>query len=158
MNFKRYSMWVLCVFAVATASCSKKNTKDDGDVAAGGLGSSELGGASIPELPPVYFAYDSFSLDQTARSTLMGHAAWLKRNSEKKVVVEGHCDERGTTEYNLALGDRRAAAVKDFLTRNGVANSQLSTISYGEERPAVPGGDSEATWSRNRRSEFSLGQ
>ena len=151
----------LLALTLGLGACSKKNAGADGDVAAAdeSMNVTDLGaGSTVPEMPPIYFAYDSFNLDSVAESTLMGHAAWLQNNPGLNIQVEGHCDERGTTEYNLALGDRRAASVRDFLVRQGVDGARLSTISYGEERPAVSGGSSESTWSRNRRSEFVIAQ
>jgi peptidoglycan-associated lipoprotein len=158
-TFNRFGLGAVLAMSMVLGACSKKNTKDDGDTAVGdsSMNVTNLGaGSSIPELPPVYFAYDSFSLDSTAKSSLGGHAAWLKSNAGVNVQVEGHTDERGTTEYNLALGERRAAAVRDYLISLGVEPGRLSTISYGEERPAVTGASNEATWSRNRRGEFVL--
>ncbi|MEO5667399.1 MAG: peptidoglycan-associated lipoprotein Pal [Bdellovibrionota bacterium] len=158
-TFNRFGLGTALAMAMVLGACSKKNTKDDGDTAAGdaSMNVTDLGaGSSIPELPAVYFTYDSFSLDQTAKSALGGHAAYLKGHAGVNVQVEGHTDERGTTEYNLALGERRAAAVRDYLISLGVDANRLSTISYGEERPAVSGASNEATWSRNRRGEFVL--
>ncbi|MBI1862103.1 MAG: peptidoglycan-associated lipoprotein Pal [Deltaproteobacteria bacterium] len=105
------------------------------------------------EFKVAYFDYDSYSLRADAREALKANAAWLKRNKGVKVQVEGHCDERGTTEYNLALGERRANAARDFLTRLGVPKARLSVISYGEERPADPG-HNDSAWSMNRRAVF----
>lgn len=146
---------------LSVGACSKKKATDEGDVAADtsamqptDVGQTGIGsGAKIPELATVYFAYDSFNLTGASKSALKAHAAWLKANSSQSVQIEGHCDERGTTEYNLALGERRAGAVKDYLVSQGVSAAQLSTISYGEERPAVSG-SSEDSWAKNRRSEF----
>jgi peptidoglycan-associated lipoprotein len=104
-------------------------------------------------LEVVYFEYDSFILLPSARQALQGHAAWLQANPAVRVTVEGHCDERGADEYNLALGERRALAVKNYLVTLGIAGDRLATISYGEERPAVAG-QGEAAWARNRRAEF----
>ena len=104
-------------------------------------------------LKPVYFSYDSDELSPEALSTLAANADWLARRSQVAIVVEGHCDERGTIEYNLALGQRRARAVRDHLLRLGIAAARVETISYGKERPAAVGHD-ESTWSRNRRAEF----
>ncbi|MDE3037500.1 MAG: peptidoglycan-associated lipoprotein Pal, partial [Pseudomonadota bacterium] len=86
-----------------------------------------------------------------AQKTLQHQAAWLKQYPGVNVTVEGHCDERGTREYNLALGERRAAAAKKYLVSEGIAAARISTISYGKERPAVIG-DDEAAWSQNRRA------
>ena len=98
----------------------------------------------------VYFSYDSFDLDDDAKELLQLQAAWLKQYN-KTVIIEGHCDERGTREYNLALGEKRAQAVKNYLNSLGIDSSSLSTISYGKERPAVIGSN-DAAWSQNRRS------
>jgi peptidoglycan-associated lipoprotein len=103
----------------------------------------------------VLFAYDSFTLSNEAKATLEKKASWLAENPEAKVQIEGHCDERGTTAYNLALGERRAHATKQYLTALGINNSRLSTISYGEEAPIDPG-HSEEAWSRNRRAHFMI--
>lgn len=149
--------FVACVFALG--ACSKKKASGDGNVSAAdeSMNVTDLAaGSTVPEMPPIYFAYDSFRLDSVAESTLMGHAAFLRANDGMNIMIEGHCDERGTTEYNLALGERRAATIRDFLVNQGIDGARLSTISYGEERPAVSGASNEATWSRNRRSEFVL--
>ena len=106
-------------------------------------------------LRTVYFAFDDFSLNQESKAALAQNAAWLINNSGSEVIIEGHCDERGTEEYNLALGERRANSVKRYLIVLGVQESQLSTISFGEERPANPGDDEDA-WAKNRRAEFVL--
>ena len=101
----------------------------------------------------VHFAFDSSLLDAEAERILEQKATWLQDNGAVSVQVEGHCDERGTSAYNLALGERRANAVQEYLTVLGVDPSRLSTISYGEEQPLDPGHD-EAAWSRNRRAHF----
>jgi peptidoglycan-associated lipoprotein len=99
----------------------------------------------------VFFAFDSSTLTAEGRATLDKQAAWLKKYDETTVAVEGHCDERGTREYNLALGERRALAAKNYLTAAGIPASRVTTISYGKERPAVVG-NTEAAYSQNRRS------
>ena len=101
----------------------------------------------------VYFGYDEYTLDSAAREAVQAVAEKLKSGEAKAVVVEGHCDERGSIEYNLALGNRRAEAVKAALVSLGVNKASVSTISYGKERPAVDGSNEEA-WSKNRRAEF----
>lgn len=98
----------------------------------------------------VLFGYDSYELASEARLTLEHQAAWLAQYPSISIVVEGHADERGTREYNLALGERRANAVKNYLVALGVAPSRVTTVSYGKERPAVPGSN-EAAWAQNRR-------
>lgn len=101
----------------------------------------------------IHFAFDSFLLDPEAERILGEKAAWLQENADVGVQIEGHCDERGTSDYNLALGERRANAVQQYLTVLGIDSNRLSTISYGEEQPLDPGHD-EAAWSRNRRAHF----
>lgn len=98
----------------------------------------------------VFFAFDSSELSAESRTTLEKQAFWLRKYPQTTVSVEGHADERGTREYNLALGERRAAAARDYLVSLGVDPSRLATISYGKERPAVPGSSEEA-WAQNRR-------
>ena len=98
----------------------------------------------------VFFDFDKFDLKPPSRATLDKQAAWLKRYPQARLSIEGHCDERGTREYNLALGERRANAAKNYLVNQGIAASRLTTISYGKERPQVAGGN-ESAWSQNRR-------
>lgn len=104
-------------------------------------------------LKTVYFDYDSDELSPEARATLKQNADWIKEHAQYRIVIEGHCDERGTIEYNLALGQRRAETVRDYLASLGVNSSRLRNLSYGEERPAVPG-NGEAAWAKNRRAAF----
>ena len=99
----------------------------------------------------VFFATNESVLTTASRDTLRKQAAWLRKNSDVTVVLEGHCDERGTREYNLALGERRANAAKDYLMTYGVASNRISVISYGKERP-VDSGSNPLAWSKNRRS------
>lgn len=103
----------------------------------------------------VYFSYDSSALDGAAQNTLKLKADWLQENPDAGILIEGHCDERGTVEYNLALGDRRANSAKSFLTTLGIDAGRISTISYGEERPLDPGENEEA-WAKNRRAQFDV--
>ena len=117
--------------------------------------------APAPTPPPsadikaeaVYFAYDDYTLNSDSQGKLNQLADSLKANAGAVVQIEGHCDERGSIEYNLALGQRRAESVKKYLIQMGVDGARLSTISYGEERPAAQG-HNEAAWSKNRRAEF----
>ncbi len=99
----------------------------------------------------VFFAYDSSDLDSDALELLQDQVAWLKQHGNVTVTVEGHCDERGTREYNLALGEKRAQAVKNYLVGLGIDPDRVSTISYGKERPAVVGSN-DGAWAQNRRS------
>ena len=104
-------------------------------------------------LQRIFFEFDQYTLSAEARRTLADNAEYLKENPQIKVLIEGHCDERGSDEYNLALGEKRAQAVKNYLVSLGVEPGRLSVISYGEELPLDPGRGEEA-WSRNRRAEF----
>ncbi len=174
MSTTRYMRWsFLALFTlssvVALSGCSKKDVVSDepvitpsgdtsgslGDTSAasGSAGTSGASDAVSSDMATIYFGYDSFSLSSEARSSLKDNAAWLKSNGTATIQIEGHCDERGTTEYNLALGEKRANAVRDYMVKLGVASSRISVISYGEERPSDPGHD-ESAWSRNRRASF----
>jgi peptidoglycan-associated lipoprotein len=104
-------------------------------------------------LKPVFFAYDSDELDEAARKTLETNAGILKEYRAWILTVEGHCDERGTPEYNLSLGDRRAQAAKNYLLTLGITADRLKTVSYGKEFPFNPGHD-ESSWIQNRRAQF----
>lgn len=104
-------------------------------------------------LKPVFFAYDSDELDDVARATLTENAKVLKQYGTWVIAIEGHCDERGTAEYNLALGDRRALAARNYLLSLGVAAARIKTVSYGKEFPFDPG-HQEASWKQNRRAQF----
>jgi len=106
-------------------------------------------------LKDVFFDFDKASIRDDQKAALNDNVGWLKGNTGAKVLLEGHCDERGTAEYNLALGERRAKAVKDYLVAAGVAADRVSTISYGKERPFVLGHD-ESAWKWNRRGHFVL--
>lgn len=104
-------------------------------------------------LERIFFDFDSYVLTQSARDTLSKNAEWLLKNSSAKLQIEGHCDERGSDEYNLALGEKRAKAAEKYLSTLGVPKERLSTISYGKEKPLDPG-HGEAAWAKNRRDEF----
>ena len=156
-------------FIIALSSCSKKEVVSDeplmnpsdtsggtmGDGAAVGSGNAGEAGMASSELQTVYFAFDSYALNSDTRSQLKQNLNWLKSNPTAKVQIEGHCDEKGTVEYNMALGDRRANSVKSFLVKAGIDKSRIDTISYGKERPADSGHD-ESAWSKNRRAVFVL--
>jgi peptidoglycan-associated lipoprotein len=158
----------LCAALLLLAGCSTPDEKPQGSAlgggaggtGAGGIASSELAGQPTPGTQEdlavsvgdrVFFDYDSVVLSPEATGVLDQQAAWLQQYPNVIVTIEGHADERGTREYNLALGDRRANAVKNYLLALGVPPGRLLTISYGEERPADPGHD-EAAWSQNRRA------
>ena len=105
------------------------------------------------QMKDVFFDYDAAGLSSDAQATLDANGRVLLDNASTSVQIEGHCDERGTVEYNLALGDRRAQSARDYLVRYGVPAARVSTLSYGEERPFATGGD-EAAWAQNRRAHF----
>lgn len=109
--------------------------------------------AGKPSANSVYFAFDKSDLDAASVAVLEAHAAWLNANSGVSVTIEGNCDERGSREYNLALGQRRADSVRDFLTERGVNANRIDTVSFGEERPVCTG-SGEACWAQNRRSDI----
>jgi len=115
-------------------------------------GKSPVTPASSP-LKDIYFDFDRYDLSADARTILRGNAEWLKNNPTSRVEIEGHCDDRGTNEYNLALGAKRAQAVREYLATLGVAANRISTISYGEEIPVCKEA-TEACWRQNRRARF----
>jgi len=127
----------------------------------GSLGAGETSEARMArekfENDDVYFEYDSSALLPEAQSVLMEKSEWLQNNPQAGIVIEGHTDERGTVEYNLALGDRRAESVRTFIMELGVDTSRIRTVSYGEERPVNPGSD-ESAWAKNRRAHFFVEQ
>jgi peptidoglycan-associated lipoprotein len=153
---------------VAVAGCSKKPPAQlppapPSEVAPqtpaetpGNVGSTTVPGSRADMIAQagtdtVLFGTDSSDVDSEAQSILTRQAAWLQKYPNVRVTIEGHCDERGTREYNLALGDRRANAAKNFLVNAGVSGSRISVISYGKERPAATGSD-ESAWAQNRRA------
>ena len=135
--------------ACATQTSTKKiDSQIQGDVYTG-TDTVEYLADGVPDR--VFFTTNESVLTTASRETLRKQAAWLRKNSEITVVLEGHADERGTREYNLALGERRANAAKDYLMTYGISSSRISVISYGKERP-VDAGSNPLAWSKNRRS------
>ena len=134
---------------------SSSSSASDSSSASAGAGSSTSTRTPAEKLTAigntVYFAFDSAALDPRAQQTLSRQAAFLKVNPSIKITIEGHCDERGTREYNLALGERRASASRDFLLAQGIDAARVRIVSYGKERPVVEGSN-EAAWAKNRRS------
>ncbi len=155
--------------AIALAGCSKKRPEvlPPAPVDSGPVGgpppaqSGPVGDAVVPgsdadfrrsvQSNTVNFDTDHYDIDPTARGILDGQAAWLMKFPQVRITIEGHCDERGTREYNLALGDRRANAAKNYLAAKGIDASRITTISYGKERPLALGSDP-AAWAQNRRA------
>lgn len=117
----------------------------------------EITAGDAGPLEDVQFAYNLATLGDEARTTLQRHAQWLQQHPEARVTIEGHCDERGTVEYNLALGDSRARAVRDFLVGLGVAGERLTPLSFGKEQP-LDSAANEAAFARNRRAHFVVGR
>ncbi len=183
-NASMWCWRVLGVFliAVMVSACPKQQpTSSEGELGGpgSGRGIGESGGLQDGSLAPrdpgkrtgnrldnpgsdtggplsdIYFDYDSFDLSTEAREALQSHAEWIKRNGSGKIEIEGHCDERGTVEYNLALGAKRAKAAREYLINLGVDANQLSTISYGEELPLCKEA-TESCWQQNRRAHFLL--
>ncbi|MFH0903085.1 MAG: OmpA family protein [Pseudomonadota bacterium] len=129
----------------------------DSSTVAVAVTSNDSGDRKAPDLLPILFDYNSTTLKPTARDTLAALARFLETNPQMSATVSGHCDERGTEEYNIALGDSRAGVVRDYLVRLGIDDSRIRTISFGELRPVDPGHD-ESAWTKNRRSEWELSQ
>jgi peptidoglycan-associated lipoprotein len=172
MMSKTRVFWVVLLVAIM-AGCSSKGGPKDGGVAVedrgtsadGGAVTSGMGGAATfdssvlddPDSPlsrrVIYFEYDSAEITAADMDTLLAHAAVLAAYPGQKIVLEGHTDERGSREYNIALGDRRGQSVQRILELNGVSFDQVGVVSYGEEKPAAEG-HSEAAWRLNRRVEI----
>jgi peptidoglycan-associated lipoprotein len=137
------------------SSATSSGAKDANAAGTEGGGAEGQGGASAPgnAARVIYFDFDSSEIRPENVGVIAAHAKVLARNASVRVRLEGHTDERGSPEYNIGLGERRAQAVKRALLLQGVADSQVATVSYGEERPAVTG-PTEAAWAKNRRVEF----
>ena len=141
---------LVALACLALSACAKKVSTGQmqGDVYTG-TDTVEYLASGVPDR--VFFATNESILTTKARETLRKQAAWLRKNSKINIVVEGHADERGTREYNLALGERRANAAKDYLMTYGISADRISVISYGKERP-VKSGSNDTAWAQNRRS------
>ena len=151
VNLRKILLIVFATLALTACAAQKKAAKPgklQGDVYTG-KDTVEYLATGVKDR--VFFATNKSILTTASRDTLRKQAAWLRKNKDITVTVEGHADERGTREYNLALGERRANAVKDYLMTYGISGSRLSVISYGKERP-VNSGSNPLAWSQNRRS------
>ncbi|MFO1239512.1 MAG: peptidoglycan-associated lipoprotein Pal [Sphingomonadaceae bacterium] len=161
---KTASRLVMVASLVALAACAPKRKVEDippppvqqGEATPDANADKPLPGSQADFVASVtadrvYFDTDKFDIDEEDQAVLRSQASWLARYPTKRVTIEGHCDERGTRDYNIALGDRRANAAKNFLASLGVDSARISTISYGKERPDAMGSD-EASWARNRRA------
>ncbi len=149
-NYK--NIFLVIFMSLVLSACATQTKKVDsqmqGDVYTG-TDTVEYLADGVPDR--VFFATNESVLTTASRETLRKQAAWLRKNSDVTVVLEGHADERGTREYNLALGERRANAAKDYLMTYGISSNRISVISYGKERP-VDSGSNPLAWSKNRRS------
>ena len=159
--FQRILAIVAATFLLAACETASQVSGDSASTSASNTASSSSASSSAADKTPaeklaqvgdtVNFGFDSAELSVSARSTLNRQAAFLSLNPDLMIVIEGHADERGTREYNLALGERRATAVRDYLVAKGINSARVRTVSYGKERPAVAGSD-EAAWAKNRRA------
>ncbi|MBN1620435.1 peptidoglycan-associated lipoprotein Pal [candidate division WOR-3 bacterium] len=149
------------MFIILFASCTPKRSSEDVAVVDTSSNGSSLGTDTSAVVPPedliilktVFFDYNSFELGSAAREIISQNAREMQKYPSVKVFLEGHCDERGTSEYNLALGQKRADACRAYLVSYGIAPDRISTVSYGRERPAALG-TGESIWAKNRRVEF----
>jgi peptidoglycan-associated lipoprotein len=147
--FKNTFLVIFACLVLSACATQKKSTGQmQGDVYTG-TDTVKYLASGVPDR--VFFATNESILTTASRDTLRKQAAWMRKNSDLTFVIEGHADERGTREYNLALGERRANAAKDYLMTYGIAGNRLSVISYGKERP-VDSGSNPLAWSKNRRS------
>ena len=150
MNFKKFLVIVLAGVALTACATQKKQTGQMQSDVYTGTDTVEYLATGVKDR--VFFATNKSTLTTASRDTLRTQAAWMrKKGKDLSFTIEGHADERGTREYNLALGERRANAVKDYLMTYGISGSRLSVISYGKERP-VNSGSNPLAWSQNRRS------
>ncbi|WP_298257672.1 peptidoglycan-associated lipoprotein Pal [uncultured Litoreibacter sp.] len=161
---KTFTKVVFLTTSLALAACAKSPFDRSGDAAGAGANGLDNGGVSTSALSPnspayfnqtigdkVLFNVDQSTINDTARATLTQQANWLNTNTTYNAIIEGHADEQGTREYNLALGARRAAAARDFLVANGVADNRLRTVTFGKERP-LEVCSTEACYAKNRRA------
>ena len=156
-----------CLLMAAAAGCAKSPSAFDPSASAmpgsvrDGMGAGSHADerpdareyVAVAELPDVHFAFDQYSLRPEAKRVLDAGAAWLKARPEAKLMIEGHCDERGTGEYNFALGERRAKTSKDYLVSRGIDARRIAVVSFGEERPMCAD-HKESCWLKNRRAHF----
>ena len=157
-SFYRYSIILISILTITACATVPDESSTSASISSApqvvdgvyvGSETVEMLAVDVPDR--VFFAYDSFALNSNAQDTLAKQAAWLKANGSVTIAIEGHADERGTREYNLALGDRRANAAKDFLMSKGISANRITTISFGKEKPVVNASNDKA-WAQNRRS------
>jgi len=155
MTFNKYSTLAIAVFAAAglmMGGCAKKTVEGSGQDSMKSSATT-MSSANVPAERSVYFAFDKSDITAKGEAILNANASWLKAHPQRTITVEGNCDERGSREYNLALGQRRADRVKTYLVNQGVAAANISTASFGEENP-VCRGTGENCWSQNRRADI----
>ncbi len=156
MNYLGRAICVPALFMLGACCCDKDIVSPVAppNTAAGQKTATASAAAAASVLTPnIYFDFDRSDITEASQAELKANAAWMAANPTSKVMLEGHCDERGTSEYNMALGERRASAAREYLVRLGVDPARMQTISYGEERPVDPG-HNEAAWAKNRRVQF----
>ena len=147
-NLKNIFLIIFATLILSACSTAKKSGDIDGDVYTG-TETVKFLASGVPDR--IFFATNKSSLTTASRATLRKQATYLRKNKSLNVTIEGHADERGTREYNLALGERRANAAKDYLMTYGISSDRISVLSYGKERP-VDSGSNPLAWSKNRRS------
>lgn len=147
--------WMAMAAMVVIAACSSNTNDQQASAATTSVAPGSVGDFRQNVGDRVFFDTDMSTVNEEGRQTLNRQAEWLKKYSNYQVTIEGHCDERGTREYNLALGERRANSARQYLIAQGVPAARLKTISYGKERPDPVGSD-EAAWARNRRAVSAL--
>jgi peptidoglycan-associated lipoprotein len=149
-------LWIgILVVSLGVVGCASKDKRSTSNKYGNGFEAGDTRELLKDKMAPVFFNFDQSELRLDGRNILGRHASYMKNNKNVKIQIEGHCDERGTVEYNLALGEKRAMSVKDYLSSNGVDEARVNFVSYGEERPADPSSNEEA-WAANRRAEFVL--
>jgi peptidoglycan-associated lipoprotein len=147
---------VLVVFAITAGGCAGKKTTEEEAAPTAGMDSNAMGDSdhgTAMGMQTVFFPYDSFTIDSEAKNVLKANADILKGDAGVKIQIEGHCDQRGGIQYNIALGEKRANAVRKYLIDMGIKGGRITTISYGKERP-LDSNESEDSYAKNRRANF----
>jgi peptidoglycan-associated lipoprotein len=152
--------WAILLLAstLAISACSKKPAPDQSALPSAANADENIGDSDSGKamgLQTIYFGYDAYTLNSEAKSFLKANAQILKDKPSLKIQVEGHCDQRGGIQYNIALGEKRANSVKKFLSEQGVAGERVAVISYGKEKPVDPS-ENDAAYAKNRRANFSV--
>ena len=154
---KKWAMFVL-VSTIAISACSKKAAKEESQLPTAANADETIGDSDSGKalgLQTIHFSYDAYTLTDEAKSILKANAQILKDKPGTRIQVEGHCDQRGGIQYNIALGEKRANSVKKFLAEQGVAGDRISVISFGKEKPVDPA-ENDAAYAKNRRANFAV--